>query len=84
MILSNIKLYLQKHRQATLSDLAHHFDIDPEAMRGMLEQWVQKGKVSRSRFESGCKSGCSSCACRADMDVYQWRGDAKHLSAHNR
>jgi hypothetical protein len=45
MILSEIKRYLVEHKQATLGDLAIHFDTDPEAMRGMLEQWIQRGRV---------------------------------------
>jgi len=35
------------------ADLAVHFDTDREAMRGMLQQWVQKGRVTRSRPQAG-------------------------------
>ena len=36
MILSDIRRYLQQCGQATLADIALHFDADPDAMRGML------------------------------------------------
>ena len=48
MILSEIKRYLMQHKQVTLGDLSIHFDTDPEAMRGMLDQWVRKGSVLKS------------------------------------
>jgi putative ferrous iron transport protein C len=73
MILSDIKRYLQERKQATLSDLAIHFDIEPEAMRGMLEHWIHKGKVSKSALGASCKKGCASCSCDTDMESYLWR-----------
>jgi putative ferrous iron transport protein C len=73
MILSDIKRYLQERKQATLNDLALHFDTDPQAMRGMLAQWIHKGKVSKSELRAGCKKGCASCGCDADIEIYRWR-----------
>ncbi len=40
MILSDIKKYLMQHKRATLGDLAIHFETEPEAMQGMLDQWI--------------------------------------------
>ena len=73
MILSDIKGYLQERKQATLSDLALHFDSDPEAMRGMLARWMEKGKVIKTVQSNGCKKGCSSCGCNATAEIYTWR-----------
>lgn len=73
MILSDIKRYLQERKQATLGDLALHFDIDPEAMRGMLARWMEKGKVTKAVQPMGCKKGCTSCGCNEAMDIYTWR-----------
>jgi hypothetical protein len=73
MILSDIKGYLQERKQATLSDLALHFDSDPEAMRGMLARWIEKGRVTRAVQAAGCKKGCSSCGCEAAIEIYIWR-----------
>jgi putative ferrous iron transport protein C len=73
MILSDIKRYLKERRHATLMDLAVHFDTDPEAMRGMLEQWIKKGRVSKSESHSTCNRGCSGCGCDAALEVYSWK-----------
>jgi len=73
MILSDIKSYLQERKQATLNDLALHFDSDPEAMRGMLARWMDKGKVTKTVQSTGCKNGCPSCSCNAAAEFYAWR-----------
>ncbi len=71
MILSDIKQYLAQRGNASLSDLCIHFDANPEAMRGMLEQWMRKGRVQRHSASASCGSSCNKC----DMDsteIYQW------------
>ena len=73
MILSDIKRYLQGRKQATLGDLALHFDVDPDAMRDMLARWMEKGKVTRAVQAVGCKKGCPSCGCQAAIEIYIWR-----------
>jgi predicted ArsR family transcriptional regulator len=73
MILSDIKRYLQDRKQATLGDLAVHFDTDPEAMRGMLEQWIQKGRVAKSALRANCNRSCSKCCSDATIELYEWR-----------
>jgi len=47
MILAEIKRYLRQHGQAPLQDIALHCDAEPDAVRGMLEQWIRKGKVEK-------------------------------------
>ena len=47
MILSEVRDYLQQRGRATLADIALHFDTEPDAVRGMLQIWIQKGKVHR-------------------------------------
>ncbi len=39
MILSDIRKYLSENRIASLKDLSVHFDIEPDAMQGMLQEW---------------------------------------------
>ena len=73
MILSDIKRYLQDHKQATLGDLAVHFDTDPEAMRGMLERWIQKGRVAKSASRASCSQSCSKCCSDTPTEIYAWR-----------
>jgi predicted ArsR family transcriptional regulator len=72
MILSDIKRYLKKHRRATLGDLANHFDTEPEAMRGMLEQWIRKGRVLKSELQASRNKSCSKCCDGSAMEIYEW------------
>jgi hypothetical protein len=73
MILSDIKRYLQDRGQATLGDLAIHFDTDPDAMRGMLAQWIQKGRVLKTELRASCNRSCSKCCSDDAMEIYEWR-----------
>jgi putative ferrous iron transport protein C len=73
MILSQIKSYLSERGQATLADMALHFDAEPEAVRGMLDQWVRKGRVERRKVEAACGTSCNRCNPAA-MELYVWRG----------
>ena len=70
MILSEIKNYLSERGSATLSDLSLHFDTPPDAMRGMLEQWVRKGKARKKEMGPRC-SGCNHCSAASD-EAYEW------------
>ncbi|MGD2073938.1 MAG: FeoC-like transcriptional regulator [Gammaproteobacteria bacterium] len=71
MILSEIREYLQRRGQATLNDIALHFDAEPAALQGMLEVWIGKGKVRRNRITSACGSGCSRCD-PFSTEIYVW------------
>ena len=75
MILSDIRNYLQQRRQASLSDIAMHFDTPPEAVKGMLETWTRKGRVKRHLATPSCGSSCSQCA-PATTEIYEWVGSA--------
>ena len=72
MILSDIKGYLQAHRQASLRDIALHFDANPEAVRGMLEHWIRKGRVEKQRVNAACQSVCTQCD-PGEAEIYIWR-----------
>jgi putative ferrous iron transport protein C len=72
MILSNIRGYLQANGNASLQNLANRFDIDPDALRGMLGQWVARGRVVCERPSGQC-DGCCKCDPSA-LEVYRWRG----------
>lgn len=71
MILSDIKQYLKLRGSASLSDISLHFDSDPDATRGMLEQWIRKGKVSKQSAEATCGSGCNRCGLEG-AEIYRW------------
>ncbi len=71
MILSDIRRYLEQRKQATLADIALHFDADPDAVRGMLQVWMRKGKAYRKLATSSCGTGCTQCDPAA-TEIYVW------------
>ncbi len=71
MILSQIRDYLKQRGQCTLSDIALHFDTDADAVRGMLDVWIKKGKVEKRSATESCGSSCQSCD-PATTEVYIW------------
>ncbi len=72
MILSHIKPYLMQHRRVTLGDLAYRFDTEPEAMKGMLDQWIRKGRVLKLEQRAVCSKTCGKCGHGVAMEIYQW------------
>ena len=73
-MLLEIKHYLIERHQTSLRDLALHFNTDLDAMRGMLEPWINKGKVRKCAAETicgGCSEGCAA-ASEGEMEVYEW------------
>ncbi len=72
MILSDIKQYLSQRGIASLYDISVHFDTDPNAMRGMLEQWIRKGRVQKLSASSSCGISCNKCDTE-NTEIYQWR-----------
>jgi len=71
MILSQVRDYLKQRGQCTLSDIALHFDTDADAVRGMLEVWIRKGKVEKRSATDSCGTSCQSCDPAA-TEVYSW------------
>ncbi len=71
MILSELKNYLRHKKRVSLNDLAVHFDIDADALRGMLGKWISKGKVKRLPVDSSCGSSCCKCD-PAMIELYEW------------
>ena len=71
MILSEMKQYLMQHRRVTLGDLAVHFDTEPDAIRGMLKQWIRKGRVTKLDIKATCNETCCKCDASA-MEIYEW------------
>lgn len=71
MILSDLRDYLKSQHRAALSDLMLHFDMDADALRGMLDKWISKGKVNRLSKETECGSSC--CKCDPTLtEIYEW------------
>lgn len=74
MILSDIRDYLQSRRRAALTDMALRFGTDPDALRGMLDKWVAKGRVVKLPSGTICGVGC--CKCDPETtEIYAWVGE---------
>lgn len=72
MILSELRSYLKEKKRVTLYELVIHFDIDADALRGMLGKWISKGKVYRLPVGGNCGTGCCKCD-PALTEFYEWR-----------
>ena len=71
MILTEIKKYLIQNRVASLTDLSVRFNVDPDAMRGMLDQWIKKGRLRQFPKGSKCPNCCGECDSK-NMEIYEW------------
>lgn len=71
MILSEIRDYLKQQHTVTLADLMVHFNIDADALRGMLGKWISKGYVRVVPLKSGCGTGCGKCDPKL-TELYEW------------
>jgi len=80
MILSELRDYLKEHKRAALQGMAHRFDTEPDALRGMLDKWVAKGRVIKMPQGTACDSGC--CKCDAvNVEIYEWVGPTDQIKA---
>jgi len=70
MILSELRSYLVEHKRAALTDMARHFDTDPDALRGMLATLEHKGRVRKLPAGTRCDSSCCRCD-QASLELYE-------------
>jgi predicted ArsR family transcriptional regulator len=78
MVLSELRDYLVSSRRAALLDMAHRFDTNPDALRGMLEKLITKGRVRKMPAPEGCGK-CDG----ALMETYEWTGDSHSATARH-
>ncbi len=71
MILSDLRNYLKERKSVTLRDLMLHFDIDAEALRGMLQILVAKNYVQKTSAKEACGTSC--CKCDSTLtEIYEY------------
>ncbi|MGZ8226772.1 MAG: FeoC-like transcriptional regulator [Methylococcaceae bacterium] len=71
MILSDLRNLLKQQNRVALKDLVNHFNIDADALRGMLSKWISKGNVRKLSLESSCGTSC--CKCDPTLtELYEW------------
>ncbi len=71
MILSDLRAYLKEQRRVALADLCTHFNMDADALRGMLDKWIGKGKVRKLPLTASCGTSCCQCDT-ALTEIYEW------------
>lgn len=71
MILRELDDYLQRHRRATLGDIALHFDLPAEAVRGMLDLWIRKGRIRQLDAAATCNTSCPVSCDDTAMTIYE-------------
>lgn len=71
MILGELRRYLNRYKRAALIDLHHHFDTEPEALRGMLSVFERKGWVRKLPSGTACGGGCNKCDPDS-VEIYEW------------
>mgnify|MGYP001160698650 FL=1 len=71
MILSDLRGYLKEHKRVALKDMEMRFNIDADALRGMLGKWINKGYVRKLPTGTSCSTGCCKCD-PALTELYEW------------
>jgi len=79
MILKELKDYVQTRQQVSLRDLSIHFDVEPEALKGMLEFWISRGKIKHYASSDVCGGSCS-CSQKDNNDIYEWNQQLGNIS----
>jgi hypothetical protein len=77
VLLTDLKIYLANRGRASLDDLATHFTMAPDAMRGLVETWIAKGRARRVSDQLPCGS-CGQCES-AITEIYEWLDTARGL-----
>ena len=67
---SELRQFLQSRPQATLAEMALHFQASPDAIQAAMTLWLSKGKATVTQAD-GCASGCCKCGT-AHLTVYRW------------
>lgn len=70
-MLTDLKTYLMTNHRASINELALRFEMAPDAVRGMLDHWIRKGKVARVAADAAKCGGCCACDTK-DAEYYQW------------
>jgi predicted transcriptional regulator len=71
MILTELQTYLAQRGKVSLTELESHFRTDSNALRGMLNRLIRKGRI-RQHITEKC-GGCTQCSPEL-FEVYEWVG----------
>ena len=74
---STVRDYLKERGNASLSDVALHFDAGEDSVRAVLDLWIAKGKIRPLAAGASCsRAGSCGCSCKAE-EIYEWVGDLR-------
>lgn len=71
MILSDLRDYIRQRHKVAMVDLVNHFNMDADALRGMLGKWIVKGKIKKMSPNTSCGTSCCKCD-PALIEFYEW------------
>lgn len=71
MTLCEIRNYLKKERQATLQQIAGHFNADASQVGPLLEHWMRKGHVVSREGHTHTEGCCGKCS-RSGHSWFEW------------
>lgn len=70
MILADLQRYVRAQERASMQELSDRLGADAEALRGMLDLLIAKGRIRRVGSPAVC-GGCALCP-PALLEVYAW------------
>lgn len=74
MILTDIRDYVRERRRVPLIDLRARFDVDADALRGMLDLLERRNRIRRS--DPACPGkDCSACGGSC-FEMVEWVDEA--------
>ena len=86
-MLLDLKSYLQSRNRASILDLANHYRIEADALRGMLDHWIRKGRLRRLDLDDAHDACPHMTACEAcgstGLEVYEWLDGADDGNARS-
>lgn len=72
MILSDLKNYIESQGRVSMQDMVLRFNTEPDAIRGMLQKWIHKGRI-RQTLAGGSACGTGCCQCDPLLtELYEW------------
>ncbi|PLX37613.1 MAG: sugar metabolism transcriptional regulator [Hyphomicrobiales bacterium] len=81
MLISDIRSYIADAGRVSVSSIAARFDIEPDALKGILDTLAAKGTIrpvgepqSACSTGSGCNSGGCGCCSYGVEEIYEWVG----------
>ncbi|WP_192456654.1 FeoC-like transcriptional regulator [Musicola keenii] len=72
MTLMELRDFVRERKKVSLRDISVAFHAEPGVIEGMLDVWVQKGKIRCHREKIGSQCG-SCCSCDKSLgQFYEW------------